>query len=140
MAQINLATGGVTGRQAGSTFKPFALVAAMLNGIPPQQVYDAPPFIDIPLPRECQAPDEPTWAVSNFDGTGEGQMTIEQATIDSVNVVYAQLVRDLGGGDACVGAFLAAAIDGHDHDMRGRELGWQHQAVVIAVHHGEGAN
>ena len=96
--------GGITGRQAGSTFKPFALVAAMLNGIPPQQVYDAPPSIDIPLPQECQAPGEPVWPVSNFNGTGSGQMTVEQATIDSVNVVYAQIVRDLGGGDPCAGA------------------------------------
>jgi penicillin-binding protein 1A len=104
VAQVNLATGGFTGRQAGSTFKPFALVAAMLNGIPPQQVYDAPPSIQIALPQECQAPDEPVWNVTNFDGTGEGQLTVEQATIDSVNVVYAQMVRDLGGGDPCAGA------------------------------------
>ncbi len=32
-ARINLATGGVTGRQAGSAFKPFALVAALEHGI-----------------------------------------------------------------------------------------------------------
>jgi penicillin-binding protein 1A len=104
VAQLNLATGGVTGRQAGSTFKPFALVAAMENGIPPQRVYDAPSSIDIALPRQCQAPGQPTWPVTNFDGTGPGRMTVEQATIDSVNVVYAQIVRDLGGGDACAGA------------------------------------
>jgi penicillin-binding protein 1A len=104
VAQLNLATGGVTGRQAGSTFKPFALVAAMENGIPPQRVYDAPPSIVIPLPRDCQARGEPVWPVTNFDGTAEGQITVEQATIDSVNVVYAQIVRDLGGGNACAGA------------------------------------
>ncbi len=104
VAQLNLATGGVTGRQAGSTFKPFALVAAMENGIPPQRVYDAPPSIVIPLPRDCRAPGELSWPVTNFDGTANGQITVEQATIDSVNVVYAQIVRDLGGGNACAGA------------------------------------
>jgi penicillin-binding protein 1A len=104
VAQFNLATGSGSGRQAGSTFKPFALVAAMLNGIPPQQLYYAPPSITIPLPPKCQAPDMPVWPVDSFDGSGAGLLTVEQATIDSVNVVYAQIVRDLGHGDPCVGA------------------------------------
>jgi penicillin-binding protein 1A len=34
-ARINLATGGSTGRQRGSAFKPFALVAALENGFTP---------------------------------------------------------------------------------------------------------
>jgi penicillin-binding protein 1A len=104
VAQVNLATGGVTGRQAGSTFKPFALVAALQNGIPPQKVYDAPSSITLALPPYCQARGEPVWPVTNFDGNAVGQLTVEQATIDSVNVVYAQIVRDLGLGDPCAGA------------------------------------
>src|SRR5206468_5303704 len=104
VAQVNLATGGVTGRQAGSTFKPFALVAALMNGIAPEKTYAAPPSIGIALPPYCQAPHEPVWGVTNFDGSGSGTLTVEQATIDSVNVVYAQIVRDLGNGDPCVGA------------------------------------
>jgi penicillin-binding protein 1A len=103
VAQVNLATGGVTGRQAGSTFKPFALVAALESGIPPQKVYDAPPSIVLPLPRYCQARGQAAWSVTNFDGTAVGQITMEQATINSVNVVYAQIVRDLGEGDPCAG-------------------------------------
>jgi penicillin-binding protein 1A len=104
VAQLNLATGGATGRQAGSSFKPFALVAALLAGFAPQKLYDAPPSITIPLPQDCQAPNEPVWNVTNYDGTGAGQLSIEDATIDSVNVVYAQIVRDLGAGDPCEGA------------------------------------
>jgi membrane peptidoglycan carboxypeptidase len=42
-ARINLATGGVTGRQAGSAFKPFALVAALEHGIPRRSRSTAPP-------------------------------------------------------------------------------------------------
>src|SRR5207244_1470065 len=99
VAQLNLATGGVTGRQAGSSFKPFALVAALENGIPPEKTYQAPASIQIALPSDCQAPGKPVWNVHNFDGSGSGTLTVEQATIDSVNVVYAQLVRDLGNGD-----------------------------------------
>src|SRR5207247_2419775 len=49
-AKVNLATGGATGRQAGSAFKPFALVAALNEGISPLTVYPAPPHLDIALP------------------------------------------------------------------------------------------
>src|SRR3990170_3104111 len=56
-ARINLATGGSTGRQAGSAFKPFALVAAL-----------------------------------------------ETATVNSVNIAYANLLSAMGGGDPYVGA------------------------------------
>ena len=47
--RVNLATGGSTGRQAGSSFKPFALVAALENGISPSTVFAAPSSIEIPL-------------------------------------------------------------------------------------------
>jgi penicillin-binding protein 1A len=104
VAQVNLATGGTTGRQAGSAFKPFALIAALESGIPPEHVYPAPPSIRIALPSGCRAPDDPEWDVTNYDGTGSGEMTLEEATIDSVNVVYAQLVGDIGNGDPCAGA------------------------------------
>src|SRR2546423_8631190 len=81
-AKVNLATGdGGTGRQAGSSFKPFTLVTALEEGIPPTRKYSAPPSIDISLPG--QAP----WHVSNYDGSGAGVLTIEQATINSVNTV-----------------------------------------------------
>jgi membrane peptidoglycan carboxypeptidase len=110
VAQVNLATGGITGRQAGSTFKPFALVAALQNGISPGRVYAAPSGITLSLPPECQARGQPVWPVTNFDGSGSGQLTVEQATIDSVNVVYAQIVRDLGSGNPCLGARKIVAV------------------------------
>ena len=48
--RVNLATGkGGPGRQTGSAFKPFALVAALENGISPSTVFPAPASIDIPL-------------------------------------------------------------------------------------------
>jgi 1A family penicillin-binding protein len=95
-AQVNLATGGATGRQAGSAFKPFALAAALGEGISPTQVYPAPGHINIRLPAGYQPP---IWPVDNYDGEGGGMMTLEQATIYSVNTVYAQLIMDVGARD-----------------------------------------
>jgi membrane peptidoglycan carboxypeptidase len=93
IAQVNLATGGATGRAAGSAFKPFALVAALNKGISPQQVYRAPSHIDIRLPAGYRPP---VWPVDNYDGKGGGRMTLEQATINSVNTVYAQVIMQVG--------------------------------------------
>ena len=89
-AKLNLATGGSSGRQAGSSFKPFALVAALENGISPQTVFAAPSSIDIPLENG------EVWPVSNSEGGSFGSLTLEDATINSVNTVYAQLIERLG--------------------------------------------
>jgi penicillin-binding protein 1A len=90
VAKLNLATGGSSGRQAGSSFKPFALVAALENGISPQTVFAAPSSIDIPLD------DGEVWHVGNSEGGSFGSLSLEQATIDSVNTVYAQLIERIG--------------------------------------------
>ncbi len=89
--RVNLATGtGGTGRQSGSSFKPFALVAALENGISPSTVFSAPSSIQIPLEGG------EVWSVTNAGGTGYGSLTLENATINSVNTVYAQLIAQLG--------------------------------------------
>jgi penicillin-binding protein 1A len=93
-AKINLATGGSTGRQAGSSFKPFALIAALENGIPPYRTYPAPSSIVLDEPP-CGSEDSP-WLVRNYEGASYGSsMTMEQGLISSVNVVYAQIIRDV---------------------------------------------
>jgi penicillin-binding protein 1A len=93
-AKINLATGGSTGRQAGSSFKPFALIAALENGIPPYRTYSAPSSIVLDEPP-CGSEDFP-WLVHNYDGASYGgSMSMEQGLISSVNVVYAQIIRDV---------------------------------------------
>jgi penicillin-binding protein 1A len=91
VAQVNLASGqGGTGRQAGSAFKPFTLVTALEKGISPQQVFPAPQTLELPQPNGKP------WDVTNFEGQGYGNMTLEDATINSVNTVYAQLVEQVG--------------------------------------------
>ncbi len=75
-------------RQPGSAFKPFVLVAALEKGITASAGYRAPRSI-------CLKGWKPS-CVSNYGGSGYGYLNLEQATINSVNTVYAQLVLDVG--------------------------------------------
>ena len=93
-AKVNLATGGSTGRQAGSSFKPFALVAALEQGILPSKRYQAGSSRIFTQPP-CGSPQSP-WNVQNYEGSAYGNISMEQATISSVNVVYAQIIEEVG--------------------------------------------
>jgi penicillin-binding protein 1A len=89
--RVNLATGvGGSGRQTGSAFKPFALVAALESGISPDTIFPAPGSLDLRLP------DGKIWHVTNAEGSGYGSMSLRSATVSSVNTVYAQLIQRVG--------------------------------------------
>jgi penicillin-binding protein 1A len=89
-AKLDLATQG-TGRPAGSAFKPIVLAAALAKGIPLSRTYDAPGHLALALPRTRQV-----WPVDNYEGRGGGRMNLTDATVESVNTVYAQLIMDVG--------------------------------------------
>jgi membrane peptidoglycan carboxypeptidase len=88
-------------RQAGSSFKPFALIAGLENGsqwgwpitLGSWWDYTSPQKIDCGYP--C-SPQGNIWTVSNAGGGGHGVMTLEQATYQSVNTVYAQVSYAVG--------------------------------------------
>ena len=89
--RVNLATAmGGTGRQSGSAFKPFALVAALEAGLSPSETFPAPSTLQLALETG------EIWDVTNAEGAGYGTMTLRSATIASVNTVYAQLIDRLG--------------------------------------------
>ena len=88
---FDLATQGH--RPAGSAFKPFVLAAALEAGIPLANTYDAPPRLVLPLPGQ-------QWEVDNYEGQGGGRMSLLEATVNSVNTVYARLVLDVGPATA----------------------------------------
>jgi 1A family penicillin-binding protein len=96
-ARINLATGGTTGRQAGSSFKPFALVAALEHGISPSQSFDGS-SVSVPLG------DGTVWTPGNAEGGSYGYLSLESATVNSVNVAYVNIEKAIGDGDIYLGA------------------------------------
>ena len=89
-SRVNLALGrlgGGSGRQAGSAFKPFVLARALDAGLSPTKVYPAPASIQPP------GFDQP---VSNYEGGAYGSADLRQATEQSINTVFVQLVGDVG--------------------------------------------
>ncbi len=96
-ARINLATGGSTGRQAGSAFKPFALVAALESGLPRTTLLNG-------SSAHILLQDGTYWDPKNAEGGGYGTISLESATRNSVNIAYANLLVKMGSGNAYLGA------------------------------------
>lgn len=78
-------------RQPGSSFKTFVLATAIKQGIDPDSTYyngTSPATLDLPYGG--------TWEVSNSEGEGGGTYSLDEATVHSVNVVFAKLDLDVG--------------------------------------------
>lgn len=85
-SQVNIATGGGgSGRQAGSTFKTFALAAAIEDGIDPKTKID------------CSGPMKLSdgTTIENFDNADYGIRSIQSATAISSNTGYIRLTQKL---------------------------------------------
>jgi membrane peptidoglycan carboxypeptidase len=91
-SQFNLVTQGR--RQPGSSFKPFALIAALEQGIDPGTRYVSEKKeykVDVGL-------DKPeTWEVQNYDGIVRGEISLKEALWRSDNTVFADLAMNAGG-------------------------------------------
>jgi len=89
--KFNLATQAK--RQAGSTFKVFALLAALEQGVSPNMTFNPNGTIIYDI-----AGSEP-WEVSNYgnESFDTNEISIIDATVRSINVVYAQLIMRVGG-------------------------------------------
>lgn len=81
-------------RQPGSSFKTFALIAALEQGIDPtarfvsgEKVYE--------IDHGNEEPER--WEVENFDGERNGSISLEQALWMSDNSVFADLVMNSNG-------------------------------------------
>src|SRR5215210_5158087 len=91
-AQFNLVTQGR--RQPGSSFKTFALIAALEQGIDPDTRYvseEKEYKVDVGLDKPER------WKVQNYDGIERGRISLKEALWYSDNTVLADLAMNADG-------------------------------------------
>ncbi|MBD7999557.1 MULTISPECIES: transglycosylase domain-containing protein [Oerskovia] len=106
---FNSATDGIA--QAGSTFKPFTLVAALEQGIDLSARYDGNNDVEVPGFYEKGK------GVKNFDNGTFGEVDLVKATANSINSVYAALNMEVGP-EATVEAAVKAGIPADTMDLK----------------------
>ncbi|MBC8389910.1 MAG: transglycosylase domain-containing protein [Actinobacteria bacterium] len=88
-SKFNIAIQGK--RQPGSIFKTMVLMESLNQNLSPNTKYNPNGPITIDMPSD------PDWVVDNYGGKKyEDEMSVVDATIYSVNVVYAQLMMKVG--------------------------------------------
>lgn len=76
-------------RQPGSAFKPFVFAAALADGYAPSQH-----ILDTPF--RMRLPGGEVWEPKNFTGTFEGEVTLREALVRSINVPTIRLAAAVG--------------------------------------------
>jgi len=90
--QFNFAT--QARRSTGSSFKPITLATALTEGDSLYSTFYGPPELHIVTP-ECQDKNGP-WDVHNYADEAAGTMNLLDATANSVNTIFAQLIAKVG--------------------------------------------
>ncbi|HKU56512.1 MAG TPA: transglycosylase domain-containing protein [Gaiellaceae bacterium] len=90
--QFNFATQGH--RSTGSAFKPITLATALTEGDSLYSTFYGPPELNIITP-ECATNNGP-WDVHNYADEAAGTMNLLDATANSVNTIFAQLIARVG--------------------------------------------
>lgn len=96
--KVNLAIGGSSGMQAGSTFKPFVLATALQQGIPlGLSLYAPNRYTSTEFPNYDEDGPVP-WTMGNAGDsrTGGGTYDLRTGTWNSVNTFYVQLEERTG--------------------------------------------
>jgi penicillin-binding protein 1A len=85
-SQVNLALGGTTGMQPGSSIKAFTVAEALEEGYSPETIYNSPAVFTVPgCGGGC-----------DIRGGAGGPISMREATAQSTNTYFAQLILDLG--------------------------------------------
>ncbi|HET9443324.1 MAG TPA: transglycosylase domain-containing protein [Acidimicrobiales bacterium] len=109
VSKVNFAVGqagGGSGRQAGSTFKPFVLAAALREGYTARSAFPAPASIVLP-----KADDGKDYPVENYEDADFGApLDLIEATVHSANTVYVQAQLALGAEKAVDFAHQAGIV------------------------------
>ncbi len=90
--QFNLAT--QAHRSTGSSFKPITLATALSEGVSLYSTFYGPPELFITYPA-CATNNGP-WDVHNYADEAAGTMNLLDATANSVNTIFAQLISKVG--------------------------------------------
>jgi penicillin-binding protein 1A len=93
--QFNFAT--QAHRSTGSAFKPITLATALSEGDSLYSTFYGPPELFITDPQ-CATNNGP-WDVHNFADEAAGTMDLLEATANSVNTIFAQLIARVGVGN-----------------------------------------
>lgn len=94
---VRKSMGGAEGYNGGSTFKVFTLAAAFEKGFPASKSYSSPRTMDFSGTtfRTCEGTvRDPNW--KSVVGGTDSVIDMYQATANSVNTYYVQLLRDVG--------------------------------------------
>jgi penicillin-binding protein 1A len=92
--QFNLAT--QAHRSTGSSFKPITLATALTENDSLYSTFYGPPELFITDPQCATGPNGGPWDVHNYADESAGTMDLLDATANSVNTIFAQLIAKAG--------------------------------------------
>ncbi|GHF50466.1 carboxypeptidase [Kitasatospora xanthocidica] len=97
---VDLAMGGGTGFQPGSTFKPIVAAAALEAGLPTTQEYSSPNKLEYPTMKTCEGTwrndGRPKTVVPNESPNEKGPYQLKEAMARSINTYFVQMEQEIG--------------------------------------------